>query len=199
MCWATLLKSRVWILEPDTRRPNYELYNLARPGEQVKFVRKNYKTQLKMFGRDGWGKMAIIGCGANDARKRISPQDNLSFFANTPSGFIKSYKRLLDALSSEFDKVCVLGFTWVDESKTAFKINPLDEKLASSFMNDRLQLFSNALKELCKNYQNVEFIDAPKFDISCLCQDGLHPNDKGHGLIFETIKWAAEDFLLNKD
>ncbi|MCL2339135.1 MAG: hypothetical protein FWC51_04255, partial [Proteobacteria bacterium] len=62
-----------------------------------------------------------------------------------------------------------------------------------------LQLFSNALKELCKNYQNVEFIDAPKFDISCLCQDGLHPNDKGHGLIFETIKWAAEDFLLNKD
>ncbi|MDR1696837.1 MAG: GDSL-type esterase/lipase family protein [Rickettsiales bacterium] len=196
--WADLLKQHIWSLRSRPDSSGDELYNLAKSGEQVGFVHKNYKTFIKIFGRDNAPKMAIIGCGANDAKKSIRLSDGRVTNANTPARFRKTYKKLLDSVSPEFDKIIVLGFTWVDESKTAYKPSTFAPGFASSFINDRVRLFSETLRELCAEYKNITFINAPDFDVSCVAADGLHPNERGHKLIFDSVRPYAESFINGK-
>lgn len=79
----------------------------------------------------------------------------------------------------------------MDESKVYPKINPLDGS-TSYFKNDRINSFNKILKKVCEGYDRANFIDMSRLSDdwvgSCLFKDGLHPNDKGHELIFAALK-----------
>lgn len=76
----------------------------------------------------------------------------------------------------------VLGLTSVDETKTT----PVPWN-GWSYQNQRIREYDRALQEI-SNTEKVHYL--PLFSLLSRddLEDGLHPNDKGHQKIFETVK-----------
>ena len=167
----------------NTREKNRLFKNFAIPGNNSvdlldKLKRKGMKIIEKNKDRDY---TIIIAIGTNDSQiekfKIIKSIEENKFSNN-----IKKILKLSKKLSK---RVIVIGLLPVDELKTAY------EKRKSVYVNDRIKRYNEILKESSKK-ENVEFVDFymdwMKKDYKKLLSDGLHPNIKGHKLIFEKIK-----------
>jgi len=163
-----------------------EVYNFAKPGAEISFVLDTFENQLSNYGRE-CPLSAFLSVGLNDTKAVGNPDTYLS----DETKFEKDYDRLLREMSKNFDSINVLGFYDVDERKVSPKINSFDGS-KSYFKNDRIHAFNKILEKVCANYKKVNFIDLSHLSDTwlrdCLFKDGLHPNDKGHGLIFEKLK-----------
>jgi lysophospholipase L1-like esterase len=93
-------------------------------------------------------------------------------------------------LKQSSDKVILVGNGFVDESKTNPKTNPLTGGL-SYFSNERRRQFTEVTKSLCTE-NGIEFVDVgvseEEWLKTYLYEDGVHPNQAGHQLIFEEVK-----------
>ncbi len=163
----------------------YEVYNFSKSGAATEFVLETFPEQLRQFGR-GDKIISIVSVGGNDSKAIGSPNN----YVSTVEEYISKVKKLYDLLSKSSSKIIFVGDGFVDEAKTNPKISPFDGS-KSYFTNSRRTLFHSALKELCDNLK-ITFIDTPvaKEDWinNYLYEDGLHPNQKGHDLIFNEIK-----------
>ena len=72
------------------------------------------------------------------------------------------------------------------------KTNPIPWHPERSYNNSSIEEYNQALKDICEK-EKLQHIDIYKeflkqADYKKLLEDGLHPNDKGHQLIFEIVK-----------
>lgn len=184
--WADLVKQHLHgkRYTKDSYNSRYEIYNFAKPGATIDFVKDTFLTQLKDYKKDG-NVIAIVQVGGNDA-KAINTPDN---YVSPVDYFGSQYEELIVDLSKYFDKVIAVGLPLVDEAKTTPKTDPFSDDIFY-FTNERVQSFSDKSKQICENY-NIDFVeiadDEDEWVTKCLFLDGLHPNQDGHDLMFKKI------------
>lgn len=119
--------------------------------------------------------LIIFAIGINDS-KIVPGQGN-----QVPiSEFEENIEKLIK-LSGK-TKIVFVGFTCADENETI--------TLIEEYRNEEIKKYSDKLKEICKKHK-IQFIDIYdkwiKLNYKELLFDGLHPNEKGHKLLFEEI------------
>jgi len=160
---------------------NYEctdVYNLGIPGDTTKGIleRFEFEAQQRVDGEEEL--ILMFAIGINDTRlKEIS----LEKFIGNLNEIIKRAKKLSQ-------KIIFVGLTPVDES--------VKEVNMDNYLNDNIKSYDGVIRSECKE-KNILFIDIfdnfSKLDYKKLLDDGLHPNTKGHEIIFK----LARDYLIN--
>jgi len=161
-----------------------ELYNFAKPGVTVEFVKETFPILLKHY-RNQEKVIVVLSIGLNNAKATDWP-DN---FVSSADDFRTAMHDLLTKMKSLVDQIIVIGYPPHDETKTLPKHNPLTGS-RSYFCNERTALFEDALKNVCIDL-GVKFIGLStshkEWVNGCLCLDGLHPNHTGYEKIFRAL------------
>ncbi|MCU0667373.1 MAG: SGNH/GDSL hydrolase family protein [Patescibacteria group bacterium] len=185
--WASLLKQYLHekMYSSNGVGEKYEVFNFAKPGATIDFVIKTFPEQFNNYGRNENSKI-IVSVGGNNSKATGKPDD----YVSTLEEYENQVKKLILMLQKYSNNIIFANNGYVDESKTNPKINPFDGSNSYS-TNSRRLLFRTKLKQICDEY-GVTFADVnvsqKDWIKEYLYKDGLHPNNKGHRLIFEKIK-----------
>jgi len=171
----------------------YEIYNFGKTNATIDFVVDTFPRQLKDYGR-GCKTIVIAAVGGNNAKAQERP-DN---FVSTPEEYESEMRELLMMLKQNSDaQILVSSSGYVDETKTNPKINPLTGG-KSYFTNARRQQFGKIDKKLCGEI-GIQLVGVDIDDKVWLekyvYEDGLHPNQAGYQLIFESIRPLLDEHL----
>ncbi len=160
------------------------VYNLGVSGDTSKWILERFENEIK--GRLGEDKtIIIISAGINDSvwvnktkKLRVKTED-----------FEKNINKLIEIARKYSSKILFVGLTPCDEKK----VDPIPWAPGWSYKNELIKKFDYKTKEVCKQ-QKIEFIDVydKLRDSKEVLQDGVHPNSKGHEIIFENVK----EFLI---
>lgn len=190
--WCSLLRKHVD--QKNAKDPNayIRLYNLGIPGEATDTAVKRFLPELNARGRRDEEYIFIIAFGANDACFIPSRQE----LNVTIDDFTKNIQQMVTYAKECSQKIILLNITPVIDELT---INPVGKD--RSRHNQRYQEYNEQLAQIAKDH-NLVFIDmnsafASRDYQKLLCADGLHPNDKGHQLMFDLISNELDKLLAN--
>lgn len=113
---------------------------------------------------------------------------------STTADYEKELEQIIEKARQFSDKILVVGFPAVNESKTC----PLAWASNMYFKNANIKTFEDAAARLCQRL-NVPFVPLHEqfqsSDKTLQAHDGLHPNDEGHQLIFELVRPELDKLL----
>jgi lysophospholipase L1-like esterase len=184
--WGNLLKNHLHnkMYSEGGEGEKFEVFNFAKPGATTQFVLDTSPDLLTHYCRNKSATI-ILNIGANDAKAVNSPTN----FLTTLPKFSNQLELLLDALIEFSEDIIFAGDCPIDEAKTNPKVNPFDGS-NSYFTNSRREELKEITLELCRDkeahYLQIE-VDKNEWIQTCLFRDGLHPNQKGHQLIFNQL------------
>ncbi len=166
-----------------------EVFNLGNPGENstrlLKRLENECMSRLKDESKEG--NAIIIQTGMNDSQY-LSDKDS---FKTSSEEFKKNIQELIK-ISKKFNpNIVFVGNSPVDE----LKVNPIPWNKNEFCKNDNIKRYNQIIKSVCEK-NNVYFIEIfeklEKANYQKLLGDGLHPNSKGHEMIYEIVR----DFLV---
>ena len=169
------------------------IYNLGIAGINIKNVLSRIRSETKARYYEGEENVIIFAVGTNDCAFLESKKNkNIT----SPDDFENTVRELIDTAKKIASKTIFLGITPVDEDKT----NPLPWATDQYHKNDNVIQYNNILKKICAE-KGAEFVDIYELFISSgdiqLLEDGLHPNTRGHKLIFDVVrKFLKEKNIL---
>jgi lysophospholipase L1-like esterase len=112
---------------------------------------------------------------------------------STPENYKSELQKIFDTARKYSDKILVVGFPAVDETRT----DPLPWA-DMSFLNQDIIVYEEAAREISKA-NTLPFVPVHKEFLEAggnlWSHDGLHPNDAGHQLIFELVRPALDQLL----
>lgn len=187
--WSDLLKQSIHsnLYGPNGVGELHEVYNLGIPGNTSEDLALRLESELKGRRRDMQPELlCIFGIGVNDCRAVDTPSNYIS----SPEEYQNRMRKLFKICSTHKAQAIAIGFTPVDETLTNPKLQPRTGK-KSFFTNARIELFEEALKEVCLS-EKIGFVPLYAEALQhgwteCLHLDGLHPNDKGHAWIADRV------------
>lgn len=157
------------------------LTNLGVDGDDTTGVLARFKDELeRRLGQEQT--IIVFAIGINDSQ--ISPKTGK--FRTPPELFTQNIHDLINKARSYTDKIFFVGLTPVEDKK----VDPIPWLPEMSYRDGCVQQFNNILKSVCSD-ERIPFFDVyPKFkkrNVSDLLIDGLHPNGKGHKIIFDMV------------
>ncbi|HEY1074756.1 MAG TPA: GDSL-type esterase/lipase family protein [Patescibacteria group bacterium] len=167
--------------EEDT--PFTYFYNLGIPGENTDSLVKRFQSETEIRFRKNEDYTFLFAFGANDA-----------CFTPSKGEFqvpVERYKQNLDSVINQAkeiaSKVFILNITPVVDELTVAPIGKDKSRL-----NKYIEPYNQAVSELAQK-NSIQLIDVHsafmQHDLPTLfCEDGLHPNAKGHEIIFDLMK-----------
>lgn len=163
------------------------VYNLGIPGDTSTGLLQRFDAEAKSrvkVKREGDKFLILVAIGTNDCKfdsEGSNPRTALEQFK-------ENIKELVKKAGSYQAEIAFIGLTPVDESKTW----PYED---TWFNNDRVKLFNDSIKEVCKT-NGLTFLDLfekmKKEEYKSLLSDGLHPNPEGYNFMFENVKGFLE-------
>ena len=192
--WADLIKQYLHgkMYAKGGAGEKYEVYNFGKSGATIDFTKGVFPQLIQAYGR-GQKVITVASVGGNNSKAEGQP-DN---YVSTPEEYAGEVKVLLALLKEYSDAVILVGSGYIDESKTNPKTNPLTGGL-SYFSNQRREQFAKITKRLCAEAE-IDFVDVgvseEEWLKNYLYEDGVHPNQAGHQLIFEVVKPLIEKNL----
>ena len=169
------------------------IYNLGIAGTSIKNVLSRIKSETKARNYEGEENVIIFTIGTNDcAFLESKKNDNIT----DPDDFETKLRELADTAGKIASETVFLSITPVDEDKT----NPLPWATDQYHKNDNVRQYNSIIKKICAE-EDAEFIDIFKLftssDYKQFLEDGLHPNTRGHKLIFDVVrKFLKEKNIL---
>lgn len=157
------------------------VYNLAVDGDFTTplLERLDFESGHRTRGQET---IFIFAIGSND-----SISNKKGVFWTTPEKFKKNLERIIKIAQKYSSKIVFTGLTPVDEIKT----NPVSWDNNVFYKNQNQQKYNKIIKTVCAE-NKICFVEIfEKFlkeDYKKLLEDGLHPNSKGHKIIFEIVK-----------
>lgn len=157
------------------------IYNLSIDGNTSKNVLERLGAETKQRQQEE-ETVFIFAIGGNDA-VRI----NNKKLSVTNKDFENNIKSLVKFSLKFSQKIFFIGIIPVDESKT----NPLPWDKTMFNKNKSLIEYNGIIKSVCHK-NKIQFVELfktfIKLDYKKLLEDGVHPNSKGHKIIFEIVK-----------
>lgn len=180
--WAQRIKDYVNIQTLAGKDYNNNVYPLGISGEDSGELVKRLEPEASLRLDKDNQTVLIIAIGINDSQIEIQSKSN-----KTPlEDFSGNLNHIVEKGKSFAKQIILVGLTPVDESK----VKPMPWKLTHGYINERIAKFNNVIKEIAIK-QNVTFLEIyEKFQVKeykSLLFDGLHPNDKGHELIYSIV------------
>ena len=123
----------------------------------------------------------IFSIGINDSQFIFSQQKNKI----SKSHYQANLEKLINLAANYSKKILFVGITPCDETKT----NPLAWDKSKCYKNEYIEQYNSVAQMVCTK-NKIDFINLlPLFkNRNELLEDGLHPNTKGHELIFTEVK-----------
>ena len=174
--WADRLKAYYDKLQmADFSAEQPRVMNLGVSGDSSQEVLKRIGPEASARQNEK-GVAIIIAVGSNNAAETAGKT------RTTTEEYQTELKQIIDKAKQLTDKVMVVGFPAVDETKT----NPI-AWADLYFKNFNIQKFETAAQATARQ-ADVPFIPIfESFKPGMNAHDGLHPNDEGHKLIFELV------------
>jgi lysophospholipase L1-like esterase len=192
--WAERLRKHYdGLALKDLRNNNQpEIFNLGVSGDVTEGVKKRFKHELDAR-RWRWPDekfCLVFAIGINDTIVENGQE------RSSVEKYRQGLKDLMSGAKAETDKIMFIGLTPVDESTANNRPGKPKE-----YDNERIVSFDKALEQVCReeSVHYVSLFEPLKAKISedeQLFDDGLHPNDAGHQLIFELVR-PELDRILN--
>ena len=188
--WVDRLKKELLNFSVDNGLEfDLKIYNLAISGDTTEEVLKRIGVELEARNWEEQPTKIIFAIGINDSvlinGLNTTPKDK---FENNLQGLIKKAK-------TNTDFVAFVGLTPVDESHT----NPIPWDAAMKMKNKEILNYDKMIREVCKK-ETVHYIelfnDREEFlEFTKHLHDGLHPNIKGHEILYDKIRSYLSDKL----
>jgi len=164
------------------------VYNVGVSGDKSTDVLNRFEFETKARMKEEEEAVFIFAVGMNDSQFLR----NENCFRTRPEEFRRNIKKLIVLARKFSDKIYFLGLTPVDEKITT----PIPWNINKTYKNEYVKKFNNIIKSVCKR-EKINFIEMfdkfMKMNYQELLEDGLHPNSKGHQIIFEVVK----DYLVD--
>lgn len=188
--WVARLRKfidqKILSIGPHNKEFNYLVYNLGISGERTTDLIKRFEKETEP--RIDWEDKKTIflfQIGVNDTQFVESQQRTRT----SREDFAKNIEKIIELARKYSSGIIFLGLAPVDDKK----LDPIpwhyDNK--NSYKNIYVEDFNIVLKDVC-NKKGVYFIDLfEKLNAmgkDKILEDGLHPNSKGHEIIFEEVK-----------
>jgi lysophospholipase L1-like esterase len=192
--WADRIKQYIHTEEIKSNIKNYnEVYNLGVDGNFTSQVIERFENEVKARLWEGEENVFIFAIGINDTLHW-----NNKKFQSSPEKYSEELTALYNLANKYSSKVCFVDLAPVDEDRT----NPFaGSSTGKCYTNERIDKFNEVLHSFCSD-NNLTLIKINETfkqqDYNSLLMDGLHPNDKGHKLIFENVLPVLAYFLKNK-
>jgi len=179
--WADRLKKQYFAQFVDSQTQKITLYNLGIAGETTDGLVSRFDSELRARSIKWQGLIVVFAYGANDIvihkDKNIVPE----------SYFISNLKRCIESAKKFKAEILLLNLLPIADSIEG-KVNQ-HGKLR--FDHD-IQAYNSTIKKL-SHEMNCEHLDlyacfAENNKEDYLCSDGVHPNSKGHKLLYQKIK-----------
>lgn len=158
----------------------YRAYNLGVSGNISEEVVERFSAEAKARNPE----LIIFAVGINDTQY-LGKEDRVRV---TEEDFTKNINELVKQAKGFTDKIAFVNCNPIDEDKT----NPIPWHTNRNYNNERIETNNKIIKDICDK-EKLQYIDIhskflAKEDYKDLLFDGLHPNEDGHKLIFETVK-----------
>jgi acyl-CoA thioesterase-1 len=186
--WAQRIKDYVNI-QALAGKHYSDVYPLGISGENSGELIKRLETEALLRLDEENETVLIVAIGINDSQIELLTHANKI----SAEDFRKNLNQIVEKGKNLAQRILLVGLTPVDEGK----VKPLPWKLTHGYTNEQIEKYNNIIKEVAKE-QAVTFLETyKKFlegNYKTLLFDGLHPNDKGHELIYSIV----EEYLLKE-
>jgi|SRR3989339_319528 len=160
------------------------VYNLGIPGNKTPDILNRFEFETAQRSNPTEkDKIIIFGVGGNDASYSTIKKDNKINKTDFEANLIK----IIEKAKKITNNLLFVGLIQHNEKKSC----PIPWSKTSFYYNKYQKEYNEIIKTICLKYKigflDVinEFEDPVKNDL--LDSDGLHPNDKGHKIIFEKL------------
>jgi len=179
--WVNKLGSYFLVKTPRGKNRPTRVFNLSISGETCGGVLKRLAMETRARHRKQHKLIYIFHIGLNDSIL-------INRRAKIPSKvFGKSVIEIIKVCKKFTDKIIFLSPPPVDEKK----VTPMPWSPNKYYYLDRILQYGKTIEQICKKYE-ADYIDLFKLlpikKYIALLTDGVHPNSKGHEMIFEVVK-----------
>lgn len=182
--WADNLRKYFHAGFLDEKNEYTLIYNLGIPGDNTREAAERIKLETENRLDEGTKATFLIAYGVNDSAFEIKKNS----FRVSKNEFVNNLEKITNNLKPWAEKIIFLSIAPVIEKITAADTNA--ERIRK---NSFIEEYNNEIKKFCES-QSFGFIDIYSEFLKnglneVLCAfDGLHPNEKGHRLIFAAVK-----------
>ena len=182
--WAQKLRMYLDKKQEEDDSLYFLTYNLGIPGESTDSLVNRFLPETKARVREEKQEenIFIFAYGANDAA--MIPSQNK--FRVDAEDFKNNLENVVDQAKKFGNKIFILNITPVNEEFTA---NPVNKD--KSRINKYIEAYNKKIKEMAGN-KGIYLVDVNSAFMnndykSLFCEDGLHPNESGHEVIFNEL------------
>ena len=182
MGWADQLRSHLFDAFYENDPDGYpRMYNLGIPGETTMGLVQRFESETKARVRAKYGSMIfLISYGTNDAATLEASSEHVISIEHYESNL----REVLEKARSLTNRVALLASPPVIEGKP----NPNSKNR----LNGDIEEYNNLLVRLADEY-GTELLDLygefnKQGSVKLFTEDGVHPNDLGHTVIFDIVK-----------
>ncbi len=172
--------------------PSHVVYNLGISGDTSADILRRFEFEItQRIMRSDEKHIFVIGLGTNDA---MTYNDTGRFYVEL-NDFQKNIKKLIKISKKLKGRLIIIGPFWVDQGK----VDPIPWVPENcSYLNANLEIYNKRAAEICENnlimyIDMMKVLDKEKY-ISAL-GDGVHPDPRGHQMIFDIVKKPITSFL----
>jgi lysophospholipase L1-like esterase len=182
--WVNRLKRHVSKEAKDEGEGNKKIYNLGITGANTKLILDRVDQEIYPRNWDGDQTIIIYAMGPNDSAVSNSGKSTIPV---SEEQFKKNLSKLVAIAKKYKAEIVFVGPAPINEKL----VNPAPFDPDLSYLDKPLRKYNQIIKTLCNKY-NLPFIDLLKeyenINFNGYLYDGLHPNTKGHKLIYKTVK-----------
>ncbi len=164
----------------------YPLFNLGVSGDTSKDLLERFQFETKNRLNEAQDKnevIIILSVGTNDSMLINKSKKNQTEIGN----FANNLKELISLAKKYSNKIIFVGDMPVDEDK----VDPIPWHDTASYRNEFVKAYHDMAEKVCEE-QKVLFINLYSNFINKnyknLLEDGCHPNNEGHKMIFEIVR-----------
>ena len=182
--WAQRL--RKYLESKENASSSYFLYNLGIGGNTSSDLKERFELETSKRAVEDVN-IIIFEVGIND----VSYSKKYKYFRVNKEKFRENIEWLIEKSREKFTKIIFLGLLPVNEKFTSPLPETYEEFGGLLLKNSNVQYYNSILRLICER-QKTMFIDMfeefRKVKYEKLLYDGVHPNTKGHELMFKIVK-----------
>jgi lysophospholipase L1-like esterase len=184
--WATRIKREY--IRRAVESKDYDVpkvFNLGISGNDAIKILKRLDVELQARVKN-FDDLVLFSFGTNDSSRQQGK------FVETPEKFKSNLEEIVAITRKYTDNIVFCNILPCDDGL----VQPVQWNDTVFYYNDRIDEFNSKMLELCAENE-IKMIDIyspfiEKNNWQGLLEDGLHPNDAGHKLVFEIVMKELE-------